>query len=286
MAWFNKPRYSTTTGKSSAAPNPQKGLWTKCPDCNEVIYNKEWEQNKQVCPKCQSHQKLSAAERIALLVDEGSFQQYDAQLTSMDPLQFQDAKGSYAAKLSDTQKRTGMADGIITGSGKINGIPAELGVMEFGFLGGSMGTVIGEKICRTIDRAIKHRHPVVIVSCSGGARMHEGILSLMQMAKTSAWLAKLSDHKLPFISILTHPTTGGVTASFASIGDIIIAEPKALIGFAGPRVIEQTIRQKLPEGFQRAEFLQDHGFVDIISHRHNLKETTARVIKMLMDPQA
>lgn len=281
MAWFNKPRYSTTTGKNSAQQGNQKGLWTKCPDCNEVIYNKEWENNRQVCPKCGFHQKLSAQKRIELLLDENSFHEADILMSSKDPLSFQDAKGSYSAKLADTQKKTGRKDAIITGSGTINGLPVEIGVMDFAFLGGSMGTVVGEKICRTIDRAIKNKRPVILVSCSGGARMHEGILSLMQMAKTSAWLAKLGDHHLPFISILTHPTTGGVTASFASLGDIIIAEPKALIGFAGPRVIEQTIRQKLPEGFQRSEFLQDHGFVDIIAHRHSLKEKLFKVIKLL-----
>ena len=285
MAWFNKPKYSVlgTGGKSSDAPGKEtKELWTKCPGCGEVIYNKEWDENLKVCIKCGFHNRVNSNERIKLLTDEGTFKEYDADLHSLDPLNFSDARGPYKERLEQTEKKTKLKEGIVCGSARMDGIPVELGVMDFSFMGGSMGSVIGEKICRTIDMAIKNRCPVILVSASGGARMHEGIISLMQMAKTSAWLAKLADIGMPFISILTHPTTGGVTASFASIGDIIIAEPGALIGFAGPRVIEQTIRQKLPEGFQTSEFVLDHGFVDMIVERKELKGAIARVLKMLL----
>lgn len=285
MAWFNKPKYSVlgTGGKNTDAQGKEtKELWTKCPGCGEVIYNKEWDENLKVCIKCGFHNRFNSRERIELLTDEGSFKEYDADLHSLDPLKFSDARGPYKERLEQTEKKTKLKEGIVCGSAKMDGIPVELGIMDFSFMGGSMGSVIGEKICRAIDMAIKNRCPVILVSASGGARMHEGIISLMQMAKTSAWLAKLADIGMPFISVLTHPTTGGVTASFASIGDIIIAEPGALIGFAGPRVIEQTIRQKLPEGFQTSEFVLDHGFVDMIVERKELKEAIARVLKMLL----
>lgn len=283
MAWFNKPKYSVLgSGTADPQSKPPKQLWTKCPGCGEVIYNKEWDENLKVCPKCGFHNRLSSMERIELLVDDETFREYDKTLYSLDPLDFNDASGPYKDKLKAAQSKTGMQDGIVSGSAKLEGIPVELGVMDFSFMGGSMGSVIGEKICRIIDNGIKNRAPVVLVSSSGGARMHEGIISLMQMAKTSAWLARLGKVGIPFISILTHPTTGGVTASFASIGDIIIAEPGALIGFAGPRVIEQTIRQKLPDGFQTSEFVLEHGFVDMIVERKELKATVARVLKMLM----
>jgi len=259
-----------------------KELWTKCPGCGGVIYNKEWDENLKVCVKCGFHNRIGSKERIRLLTDEGSFKEYDAELHSLDLLRFSDAQGPYSERLQQTEKKTKLKEGIVCGSAKIGGIPVELGVMDFAFMGGSMGSVIGEKICRTIDAAIKNRCPVILVSSSGGARMHEGIISLMQMAKTSAWLSKLADIGMPFISVLTHPTTGGVTASFASIGDIIIAEPGALIGFAGPRVIEQTIRQRLPDGFQTSEFVLEHGFVDMIVERKELKGAIARVLNMLL----
>lgn len=278
MAWFSKPKYTVL---SSSRDKQSKELWTKCPNCDQVVYNKEWEENLKVCPKCRFHQKLSGRERISLLADPDSFHEEDIELRSRDPLGFSDARGSYKTRLQDSERKTGIADGILCGPAKIENMAVELCVMDFSFMGGSMGSVIGEKICRAIDRAIRARHPLIIVSSSGGARMQEGIISLMQMAKTSAWLDKLGKAGLPYISILTHPTTGGVTASFASIGDLIIAEPGALIGFAGPRVIEQTIRQKLPEGFQTSEFLQEHGFVDMIVERKDLRNTLAKIMQFL-----
>lgn len=275
MAWFSKPKYTVLSSKKDS---DQKELWTKCDQCGEVIYNKEWAENLKVCPKCGFHQRLTARERIELLVDEGTLKEEDISLRSVDPLKFVDSKGAYNNKLVEAEKKSGSVEGIICGSAKIENTAVELCVMNFAFLGGSMGSVVGEKICRAIDRSLKNKRPLIIVSCSGGARMHEGIISLMQMAKTSAGLAKMEEAHIPYISILTHPTTGGVTASYASLGDIIIAEPGALIGFAGPRVIEQTIRQKLPEGFQRAEFLLEHGFVDIIVERKNLKEMVSKFL--------
>jgi len=233
------------------------------------------------CPKCSHHQRISASDRISLLIDDGSFREEDANLRSTDPLAFSDSKGPYREKITITMEKTGLRESVISGSGRLDGIPVEIAAMDFEFLGGSLGSVAGEKICRTIDRALKHKRPVIITSCSGGARMHEGIVSLMQMAKTSAWLGKLKSAGLPFISILTHPTTGGVTASYASIGDIIVAEPGALIGFAGARVIEQTIRQKLPEGFQTAEFLVERGFVDLIVPRKEMKSRIAKLLRYL-----
>ncbi|MDR2735022.1 MAG: acetyl-CoA carboxylase, carboxyltransferase subunit beta [Spirochaetota bacterium] len=280
MAWFTKPKY-TVLSSTKPQPEAQKSLWTKCEGCSETIYNKEWEENLCVCPKCGYHQRISARDRILLLLDPGSFVEEDAGLSSMDPLGFADAKGTYIEKLRSTVKKTGFRESVVAGSGRIDGRAVEIAVMDFDFLGGSLGSVAGEKICRAIDRALKHGRPLIISSCSGGARMHEGIISLMQMAKTSAWLAKLNSARLPFISLVTHPTTGGVTASFASLGDLIIAEPGALIGFAGPRVIEQTIRQKLPEGFQSAEFLRDHGFVDCIVPRSELKAKISRMLAYL-----
>jgi len=279
MAWFSKPKYTVL---SSTNRNQQpKNLWTKCEGCSETIYNKEWEENLRVCPKCGFHQRIPARDRVLLLVDEGSFREEDTNLKSLDPLAFRDGKGAYRDKLTQTINKTGLRESVLSGSGKIEGIPVEIAAMDFEFLGGSLGSVAGEKICRTIDRAIRTKRPVIVTSCSGGARMHEGIVSLMQMAKTSAWLGRLAEAGLPFISILTHPTTGGVTASYASIGDVIIAEPGALIGFAGARVIEQTIRQKLPDGLQTAEFLVEHGFVDLIVHRKEMKARVAKILQYL-----
>jgi acetyl-CoA carboxylase carboxyl transferase subunit beta len=274
MAWFKKARIPIKTTKASRVP---EGLWAKCPGCTEVIYNKDLAANQSVCPKCAHHFRLTSLQRLQSLFDEAHWIEYDTGLESNDPLGFVDTK-SYRDRLLVSQKNTGMKDAVVCASGRIDGIEAMASVMEYGFIGGSMGVVVGEKITRAIERAIERRWPVVIVSCSGGARMMEGALSLMQMAKVSAALARLDRARLPFISVLTDPTTGGVTASFAMLGDLNIAEPKALIGFAGPRVIEQTIRQKLPAGFQRSEFVLERGMLDMIVDRRDLKKTLGRAL--------
>ncbi len=276
MAWFNKPKYGLKAPDHRT--ETPKGLWTRCFNCKEIIYNREWEENLRVCPRCGYHYRLNSKERIQLLVDQGSFQEHDKDLSSVDPLQFESLGQRYQDKLTLTQEKTGLKDAIVTGIGLIHGIKSELCVMDFSFFGGSMGSVIGEKIVRAIQNSIKNRIPLIIVSCSGGARMQEGVFSLMQMAKTCSALTKLADEKILYISVLTDPTTGGVTASFASIGDITIAEPNALIGFAGPRVIEQTIKQKLPNGFQSSEFLLEHGFIDFIVNRKELKNQLAQLL--------
>ncbi len=280
MAWFkvSKAPKGETTEKKVAMP---EGLWIKCNNCGEIIYKKEVVRNLNVCPKCNYHFRISAQERIGLLADKGTFIEYDAGMEASDPLNFKDSK-RYKDRVKDAQKSSGLKDAFISGEASVKGINAMLGVFDFSFMGGSMGSVVGEKVTRTIENGIKKGFPVIIVSSSGGARMQEGILSLMQMAKTSAALARLRDARLPFISILTDPTTGGVTASFAMLGDIIIAEPKALICFAGPRVIEQTIRQKLPEGFQRSEYLLEHGMLDLIVERKDMKETISKILSMLI----
>ncbi len=279
MTWFKKNNAPLAQAEEKKVKVPE-GLWTKCPNCAEIIYSKEVEKNLQVCPKCNYHFRISAQKRLALILDEESFVEYDAGMMSVDFLDFKDTK-SYKDRIKATVAKGGSKDAIICGSGKIEGIPVEMAVFDFSFMGGSMGSVVGEKITRAIERAIANHTPVLIFSSSGGARMQESILSLMQMAKTSAALAKLREKGLPYISVLTDPTTGGVTASFAMLGDINMAEPKALIGFAGPRVIEQTIRQKLPEGFQRAEYLLDHGMVDIIVERKDMKQKLALILQML-----
>jgi acetyl-CoA carboxylase carboxyl transferase subunit beta len=255
------------------------GLWTKCEKCNEIIYNKELENNFRICPKCGYYFRLTAKQRIKLLVDRGSFREDNANLKTSDPLNFV-AVQSYKDRVKQDQKKTGLCDAIISGEGKIGKHKVALAVLDFDFMGGSMASVVGEKVTRLIEKAIKKKIAVLIVSSSGGARMQEGVLSLMQMAKTSAALGLLGREKIPFISILTNPTTGGVSASFAMLGDIIIAEPKALIGFAGPRVIEQTIKQTLPEGFQTAEFLLSHGLIDMIVERKDLKNTVIRILDL------
>jgi acetyl-CoA carboxylase carboxyl transferase subunit beta len=257
-----------------------EGLWSKCQNCGEVLISKDIEKNLNVCPKCNFHFRVSARKRLELLLDEGSFVEFDANIVSVDFLNFKDSK-SYQERINAAVAKGGSKDAIICGEGRIEETPVQMAVFDFSFMGGSMGSVVGEKITRAIERGIEKRTPVIIISASGGARMQESILSLMQMAKTSAALAKLREQGLPFISILTDPTTGGVTASFAMLGDINMAEPKALIGFAGPRVIEQTIRQKLPEGFQRAEYLLDHGMVDIIIERKDMRKTLSQLLKML-----
>lgn len=276
MAWFKKARkpIAASTGPSRVP----EGLWVKCPDCDSTIYTKDLAQSSSVCPKCTHHFRLTAVERLKLLFDDEHWVEHDAGLQSNDPLQFTDTK-PYGARLAAGQKATGLKDALIVGAGTIERIPAVVAAMEYGFIGGSMGVVMGEKLVRAIEHALDQRTAVVIVSCSGGARMMEGALSLMQMAKVSAALARLDRAQLPFISVLTDPTTGGVTASFAMLGDFIVAEPKALIGFAGPRIIEQTIRQKLPAGFQRSEFLLERGMLDLVVDRRELKATLARLLR-------
>jgi acetyl-CoA carboxylase carboxyl transferase subunit beta len=278
MAWFKKARkpIEAQTEKTSRVP---EGLWVKCPSCGQVIYHKELESNLQVCPKCAHHFRMNAADRLSLLFDDGKWIEHDTNLRSTDPLQFTDTK-PYRDRLKATIRATGRQDAVVTASGTIDGIPSVVAAMEYSFIGGSMGVVVGEKITRAIERAIEQRQPVVVICCSGGARMMEGTLSLMQMAKISAALGRLDRAGLPYLSVMTDPTTGGVTASFAMLGDLNIAEPKALIGFAGPRVIEQTIRQKLPEGFQRSEFLLEKGMIDVIVDRRDMKATIARALRI------
>jgi acetyl-CoA carboxylase carboxyl transferase subunit beta len=260
-----------------------EGMWIKCDACLEIIYKPEVERNLNVCPKCNYHFRIPATERIRAVTDEGTFQEFGEDLESIDMLSFTDTK-KYTDRLKESKKKTGRKEAVITGTAKINGIDVVLAVLDFEFLGGSMGCVVGEKVAAAAEAAKELSRPLIIFSASGGARMQEGTLSLMQMAKTSAALARLSDARVPFISVLTDPTTGGVAASFAMLGDIIISEPGALIGFAGPRVIEQTIKQKLPEGFQRAEFLLEHGMIDIIVERTRLKPTLTQVLRFLAAP--
>jgi acetyl-CoA carboxylase carboxyl transferase subunit beta len=270
MAWFKREK------KPIEAPPPDErrvkteGLWFKCESCGGILWKKDLEQNWQVCPKCQHHYKLGALRRLELLLDDGQWIEHDAALVSTDPLGFVDTR-PYKQRLEEARKKFGLSDAILTAEGKLNGRAILCCSMEFGFIGGSMGAAVGEKVTRAIEMSLDRKLPLVIVSCSGGARMMEGTISLMQLAKISAALARLDDARVPFISVLTDPTTGGVTASYAMLGDLNIAEPGALIGFAGPRVIEQTIRQKLPEGFQRAEFLLQHGFLDAVVPRKELK---------------
>jgi acetyl-CoA carboxylase carboxyl transferase subunit beta len=276
MAWFRKEKKpKEPTEKQVAIP---EGLWVKCDDCKETLYRKEVEQNLNVCPKCNYHFRLGARERFDILFDDKSYKEFAANIRSSDPLDFRDTK-RYRDRLKVYEQRVGKGDAVLCAEGKLDGINVVICAMEYNFMGGSMGSVVGEKITQAIERAVDKKEPLIIVSCSGGARMQEGILSLMQMAKISAALARLAEARLPFISLLTDPTTGGVTASYAMLGDLNIAEPKALIGFAGPRVIEQTIRQTLPEGFQRAEFLVEHGMVDLIAPRSAMKSTLARFLR-------
>ena len=282
MSWFKREKKSI----DQATPPEERrvrteGLWVKCESCRAIVFRKDLEENLLVCPKCQFHFKMHSKRRLALLLD-GRWTEHDAGMVSTDPLKFVDTK-AYAKRIKDAQKKLGMNDAIITAEGQLNGRPVICCAMEFGFIGGSMGAVVGEKVTRAIEMAIATRQPLIVVSCSGGARMMEGTISLMQLAKVSAALARLDEAKLPYISVLTDPTTGGVTASFAMLGDLNIGEPGALIGFAGPRVIEQTIRQKLPEGFQRSEFLLEHGFLDAVVQRKDLKPFIANALDLLMN---
>jgi len=282
MTWFKKREEEEKEGKEKREElKLSEQLWTKCNSCNEIIYRKVIERNLQVCPKCNYHFQIPARKRIECVVDPGTLTEYDTDLVSADPLEFKDTK-RYPHRVKESQEATGQKDAIICGEAKIKGQPVMLGIFEFNFMGGSLGSVVGEKVTRLIERAIEKRVGVVIFCASGGARMQEGILSLMQMAKTSGALAKLHEAGIPYISVLTDPTTGGVSASIGMLGDIVIAEPKAMIGFAGPRVIKDTIRAELPEGFQRAEFLLEHGMVDLIVERKDLRHTLASLLEMLV----
>jgi acetyl-CoA carboxylase carboxyl transferase subunit beta len=282
MTWFKREK------KPIENPTPveerrvrTEGMWTKCGACRAIIWKKDLEANWEVCSKCDHHFRLSARKRLELLLDEEPWTELDSELASSDPLHFTDTK-PYAQRLKDAQHKLGMKDAILTAEGHLNGRPVICCSMEFSFIGGSMGAVVGEKVARAIERSLTRKIPLIIVSCSGGARMMEGVVSLMQLAKVSAALALLDEAGLPFISILTDPTTGGVTASYAMLGDLNIAEPGALIGFAGPRVIEQTIRQKLPEGFQTAEFLLEHGFLDAVVPRKELKPYISQALNFFL----
>ena len=277
MGWFKRQK---PTGDNEKSPKVVEGMWLKCNLCRAIIYAKEVERNKKVCPKCDYHFPLTVEERINLLADQGSFQEWDSELVPDDPLEFVD-KISYSERLNTAQGKTGKNEAIVVGECAIDGQSLGLGVFDFRFMGGSMGSVVGEKICRAIDRSLGARMPFLLITTSGGARMQEGAFSLMQMAKTASALARFDEARLPFLVLLTDPTFGGVTASVAMLGDVILAEPKALIGFAGPRVIEQTIKQRLPEGFQRAEFLLDHGMVDRIVPRKNLRVEVHTLLQQL-----
>ncbi|HXW17732.1 MAG TPA: acetyl-CoA carboxylase, carboxyltransferase subunit beta [Candidatus Acidoferrales bacterium] len=283
MAWFKREK------KRIEHPTPAderrvrtEGLWIKCDSCRSIIWKKDLQANWQVCTKCDFHFRLGAKRRLDLLLDDGLWEEQDADLVSSDPLAFVDTK-PYAKRLKDACAKLGMNDAIITATGNLDARPVICCAMEFQFIGGTMGAVVGEKVARAIERSIERKAPLIIVSCSGGARMMEGAVSLMQLAKVSAALARLDEVRVPFISVITDPTTGGVTASFAMLGDLNIAEPGALIGFAGPRVIEQTIRQKLPEGFQRSEFLLEHGFLDAVVHRKEMKSYISRALNFFQN---
>ena len=280
MTWFKRDDHEIIPPSDHEVRT--EGLWTKCGQCGKPIFNADLEANLQVCPYCDNHFKISARERIAMLLDPG-YELVDGNLRSTDPLSFTDLK-SYKDRLQQAQKKTGLNDAIVNAVGKINGLDVVISAMEYSFIGGSMGAVVGETIARAVDRALETRTPLIIISASGGARMMEGIASLMQLAKVSTALVRLDEARIPYISLMTDPTTGGVTASFAMLGDLNIAEPGALIGFAGPRVIEQTIRQKLPEGFQRSEFLLEHGFLDAIVSRKELKAYLANAIHWMSQP--
>ncbi len=278
MAWFK--RESGDLDNSGKKTVRTEGLWVKCESCRQIIWKKDLEENLNVCPKCEKHFRIDARTRLALLLDENQYETFDGNLSSTDPLKFVDLK-AYSSRLRQAEHDTGLKDAVINAQGKLLGRPVIASVMEYAFIGGSMGAVVGEMITRAVERAVDSKTPLIIVSASGGARMMEGVISLMQLAKISAALAKLDKAKVPYISLLTDPTTGGVTASFAMLGDLNIAEPGALIGFAGPRVIEQTIRQKLPAGFQRSEFLLEHGMLDAVVHRKELKPYIARALDFM-----
>lgn len=278
MAWFRR-------SKENISPDSQKkdlpdGLWDKCPGCGEILHKKQLDTNLWTCVKCNYHFRIGSEEYISFLIDKGSFREMDKKMRSADPLGFEDTK-KYKNRIQETIKKLNLNDAVRTGTGKLDGMDVAIGCMDFKFIGGSMGSVVGEKLARLIDRAYKNKIPLIIISASGGARMMEGAFSLMQMAKTSSRLARLADASIPYISVLTDPTTGGTTASYAMLGDVHVAEPQALIGFAGPRVIKQTIGKDLPKGFQRSEFLVEQGFVDVISHRKDLKSNLYNILTLM-----
>jgi acetyl-CoA carboxylase carboxyl transferase subunit beta len=277
MPIFQKPSLKLPTNKKREMP---EGLWQKCPECGEVVHNLELVENLKVCPNCDYHFTMLGRERTDSLLDPGTFEEFDSNMSSVDVLNFKGV-ASYGDRLKSYQEKTGMKDAVLTGTGKLENRTVAIAIMDFSFLAATMGSVVGEKITRLIERATRDRRPVIIVSASGGARMYEGMLSLMQMAKTSGALARHAEAGLPYVSVLTHPTTAGVMASFASLGDIVLAEPKCMIGFAGPRVIKETTHQDLPAGFQTAEFLQEHGFIDQIVHRKQLRATLISLLGYL-----
>lgn len=281
MPWFKKDKKPKPVREDASRSSVPEGLWVKCEGCREIIYSKELERNLKICPKCGHHFRIDVDERIALLVDESEPGELFENIRPADPLKFKDSK-TYAQRLKSYQSKLHRNDAVVVVEGHLDEVPVVMAVLDYRFMGGSMGSVVGEKITLAAEEALSSRRPLIIVSASGGARMQEGALSLMQMAKISAALQRLRDAGLPYLSVLTDPTTGGVTASFAMLGDLNIAEPGALIGFAGPRVIEQTIRQSLPEGFQRSEFLLDHGFLDMVVPRTELKETLSRTLRHLL----
>ncbi|MDH3591970.1 MAG: acetyl-CoA carboxylase, carboxyltransferase subunit beta [Planctomycetota bacterium] len=280
MAWFKKEKTPKQPQSERRRQIPE-GLWVKCDHCKEIVYKKEVLRNANVCPKCNYHFRISARERLDALYDDGKYLEFDTDIAPLDPLSFVDSK-PYSERLEQYQSRTGLKDAVISAEGTMGGLPVVACVMEYGFMGGSMGSVVGEKVTRAAERTLASRAALIVVSCSGGARMQEGTLSLMQMAKISSALARLDEAGLAYVSILTDPTTGGVTASFAMLGDVNLSEPKALIGFAGPRVIEQTIRQTLPKGFQRAEFLVEHGMIDFIVERADMREKLIACLRFMM----
>jgi len=283
MAWFSRQKSGVEEGSGEGEKRVRtEGLWLKCESCSHIIWKKSLDENFQVCPQCEHHFRIDARARLALLFDEGAYQELDAGLTSTDPLHFRDSK-TYSERLASMQEATSLSDALISASGTLEKRAVKICAMELKFIGGSMGAVVGEKITRAVERSIERRAPLIVVSASGGARMQEGAISLMQLAKISAALMRLDEARVPYVSVLTDPTTGGVTASFAMLGDLNIAEPGALIGFAGPRVIEQTIRQKLPQGFQRSEFLLEHGFLDAVVKRGEMKAYLAQALKFFCD---
>jgi acetyl-CoA carboxylase carboxyl transferase subunit beta len=281
MSWLKRERAGIKTQKRDRPTDVPEGLWTKCDGCGEALFQSVLEQHWWTCPHCSQHFRVPARTYLGYLVDDGTFEERFANLEAGDPLEFRDAKMRYPDRLRAAQKETGMKDAALSGVATVGGVPVALTLMDFFFMGGSMGSVVGEKVARTIETALAERRAVIVVSATGGARMQEGILSLMQMAKTSALLARLQDARLPFVSILTDPSTAGVLASYASLGDVVLAEPKALVGFAGARVIRQTIGEDLPPGFQRAEFVLEKGFVDRIVHRKQMRDETGRLLQFL-----
>jgi acetyl-CoA carboxylase carboxyl transferase subunit beta len=279
MAWFKRTKENITTEEKK---DIEEGMWTKCPNCGEIMHKTQWENNFYLCTKCDFHFRIGSQEYFKIIFDDGKFKEFDKKVRSLDPLGFVDSK-KYKDRLDESMKKTGLYEAIRNASGKINTIPVVISAMDFTFIGGSMGSVVGEKIARAVNRAVKTKSPYIIISKSGGARMMEAAISLMQLAKTSAYLAKLAEHNLPYISVLTDPTTGGASASYSMLGDVNVAEPNALIGFAGPRVIRQATGKDLPPGFQRSEFLLEHGFVDIVVNRKDLKEKLYYLIKFMKD---